>query len=149
MAGEKLNFKDKVNNWIKNPKAYLLVGLVLIIIVALTMAFKGRSEKYYLDDHGWQVEINEGNEKSVVNVFFKGNKAYGFVKGKTVLSKDKASRLTYDPKYHTFNVYGSESALKFHVAKKNKDQVEGTVMSSHSSAEYSYKMIRDDTISLQ
>lgn len=149
MAKNKKSIEKKVNSWLTDPKTFLLLGVMVIVIVVGSMVFSGNLDKRYLDDQGWNLEINEGSEKVRVNVYFDGNKAYGFVPRQTHLSKKRASKVAYDKKRHQVSVYGSGSKMTFRIGKKKNDQVEGSVTFGNSSEQYSYTMVKDDTINLK
>ena len=149
MTKEKQSLTQKANNWLSSPKTFLMLAVVVVLIILGSVVFSGNSDKRYLDDQGWNVQINEGGKKTEVNVYFAGDKAYGFVKGKTDLPKKNASQVKYDKKRHQVNIYGSQSKMSFLVSKKKNSQVEGTATFGNSSQKYSYVMTKDDTIQLK
>ncbi|WEV56373.1 hypothetical protein [Ligilactobacillus acidipiscis] len=149
MTNQKKSIDEKVNNWLTDPKTFFFLGLVVIVIIVGATLFSGNSDKRYLDKQGWNLEINEGTEKLKVNVYFDGDKAYGFVPQQTKLSKKHASKVEYDKKRHQVSVYGSKSQMTFLIGKKKNDQVEGSVTFGNSSEQYSYVMTKNDTIHLK
>lgn len=149
MTEQKKSITKKVNDWLKNPRTFLLLGLLVIVIIVAGSLFAGNPEKRYLDKQGWNLEINSGSKKYQVNVYFDGEHAYGFVPHEKELSRKNASNVKYDRKGHTVTVYNSRSKMKFIVPKTHKDHVSGAVMIGNSSMQYSYTLTKDDAIHLK